>query len=168
MNNWRTPTEVLDRARRVLGEIDLDPASDEEANRAVGAREFITWEMDGLKTAWWRGSPRTIWLNPPGGRLGNRSMAALWWEQLMQARDNGALKHAIFLAFNLEALRTTQRSGPGRSMLDFDLVVPQRRLRFVAPGGAPAATRPTHANAIAYVPGTVDRGYFFLKEFGDL
>lgn len=60
-DEWYTPAEYVGRAREVLGEIDLDPASSVVAQHTVGAREFFTLEDNGLKRDW-RGR---VWLNPP-------------------------------------------------------------------------------------------------------
>lgn len=64
-NEWYTPNRYIDAARKVLGGVDLDPASCEEANRTVHAAKFYSKEDDGLARQW-RGR---VWLNPPYGRL---------------------------------------------------------------------------------------------------
>lgn len=60
---WGTPTELIESARVVLGEIDLDPATTEEINaRTVRATSYLTAEHDSL-TLQWRGR---VFVNPPG------------------------------------------------------------------------------------------------------
>ena len=58
---WYTPKEIIEAARKVLGTIDLDPASCAEANEIVKATRFYSIENDGLAKKW----EGKIWLNPP-------------------------------------------------------------------------------------------------------
>ena len=60
-NEWYTPADIIENARKVLGNIDLDPASSEIANETVKAEKFFTAEDDGLAQIW----EGNIWLNPP-------------------------------------------------------------------------------------------------------
>ncbi len=56
-----TPSCYIESARLILGEIDLDPASSEEANKIVQATTYYTKEQDGLRQKWYG----RVWLNPP-------------------------------------------------------------------------------------------------------
>src|SRR5262249_19811967 len=47
-----TPPEIVELCRRVLGTIDLDPASCEVAQRTVRATRYFTAETDGFKQEW--------------------------------------------------------------------------------------------------------------------
>jgi len=84
---WYTPAPYVEAARNVLGGIDLDPASCEEANKTVGASVYFTPEpyvkdsiapavcTDGLSEPWYiedfdnRWAPSRVFLNPPYGFL---------------------------------------------------------------------------------------------------
>jgi hypothetical protein len=61
---WNTDARYIEAARRVLGGIDLDPASNVLANKTVRATTFYTEEDDGLAKEHrpWRGR---VWMNPP-------------------------------------------------------------------------------------------------------
>ncbi len=60
-NEWYTPKKYIDSARKVMGSIDLDPASSEIANKAVCAEKYFTESDNGLDHDW----SGNIWLNPP-------------------------------------------------------------------------------------------------------
>lgn len=60
-NEWYTPVEYIEAARRVMGSIDLDPASNDEAQQFIKAEHYYTKANDGLAQTW-RGN---VWLNPP-------------------------------------------------------------------------------------------------------
>lgn len=58
-----TPPEIIQAARAVLGEIDLDPASSEVANQRVKAKRIFTKADDGLLQNW----AGNVWMNHPWG-----------------------------------------------------------------------------------------------------
>jgi hypothetical protein len=60
-DEWYTPAEYIERVRRVLGRIDLDPASNPQPQQIVRATQHFCKDDDAL-TQVWRGR---IWLNPP-------------------------------------------------------------------------------------------------------
>lgn len=73
-NEWYTPAEYIELARKVMGTIDLDPASSTTAQKTVKAKRFFTIADDGLSRQW-RGN---VWLNPPYSKdLIGRFIAAL-------------------------------------------------------------------------------------------
>lgn len=105
-NEHYTDPGLLDRARQVLGRIELDPASSPTANQLVQADRIYTQSDDGLAQDW---TAKTVWLNPPGGRLfldgKTASQQALWLDRLEQFFRLGRIESALFLSFNLEILR---------------------------------------------------------------
>ena len=66
---WYTRQPISDAARRVLGRIDLDPASSPAANEVVCAGHYFTPADDGLAQRWYG----RVWFNPPYGKTVNKS-----------------------------------------------------------------------------------------------
>lgn len=85
---WFTPAHIIARVRAVLGAIDLDPASCEQANLTVQARQFFTLDDDGLSQDW-RGK---VFLNPPySDQIGR------WGDALLARYAAGDVTEAIAL-----------------------------------------------------------------------
>ena len=59
---WYTPKIYIDAVREVLGEIDLDPYSDEIANNTVKAKTFYSINNPAEENEW---DCKTVWMNPP-------------------------------------------------------------------------------------------------------
>lgn len=76
---YYTCPKILEAARRVMGGIELDPASTYAANDNVKAERIFTMADDGLKQDW---IAKSIWLNWPFGRVQNplwsAKMASEW------------------------------------------------------------------------------------------
>jgi hypothetical protein len=89
----------------------------------------------------------------------------MFWQRLMAQRASVRFGHAIFMAFSLEQLQTTQTSMC--PIAAFPFVVPRRRIRFDRADGAPAAA-PSHSNMIVYVHDQIDRTELFCEVFEDL
>ena len=86
---WYTPTYLLECARNVLGEIELDPASCAKANERVRANRYYTADDDGAKLDW-RGR---VWCNPPFSRTHIRNFTA----QFVREYRNGNMAAGILL-----------------------------------------------------------------------
>lgn len=63
-NEWGTPSNYIESARKVMGSIDVDPASNDTAQEVVCAQYYYTKQNSGLDVYW----GGRVWLNPPYGR----------------------------------------------------------------------------------------------------
>jgi hypothetical protein len=162
-DQWFTPHYIIDMVHEVIGKPDLDPASDARANEYIQAKRFINAEENALVSVWAK-QPVSVYINSPGGKLGNKSLTALFWQKLMNLRADGLLSEAIFMGFSLEHLAVTQSCT--YSICNFPIVIPRRRIRFVSPEGD--YNSPTHSNVICYIPGIENNTQTFKKVFGEL
>ena len=64
-DSWFTPRTYLESAASSLGEITLDPFSDEKANEIVKAKHFFDEKLDGLSQNWKVESSTKAFMNPP-------------------------------------------------------------------------------------------------------
>jgi ParB family chromosome partitioning protein len=151
-DEWFTPIEIIDSARAVLGEIDLDPASCAAANTRVGARCFYSQQVDGLlPTNEWRGR---IWMNPPYG-----SLAPDFAVKLLSEFRVGRISAAVAL-FNANAMSSQwfiPMYSAARSM-----IITRGRLSFVPGTEGQAVSSPSTGSVILYLGPTPE---LFAKHF---
>lgn len=100
-NEWYTPPQYIEAARRVMGGIDLDPASSDKAQELVQATVYYTKQDDGLERPW---SGR-VWMNPP------YSKRLIWpfCERLCEFVASGDVTEAIVLVNNATETAAFQR-----------------------------------------------------------
>lgn len=91
-DEWYTPDEYLESARKVLGKIDLDPASTSVAQEIIQAKKFYTKDDDGLTKRWFG----TVWLNPPY----SYPLVELFTSHAIKQYEKGNVKAAIVLTNN--------------------------------------------------------------------
>ena len=174
--DWTTPPWLIEAARRVLETIDLDPASSEKSNEVVMAKKFFDEKADGLQQPW-RVSvrnprPRSIWLNPPGGKMANgESRSKLFWQKLVFERQvNPEFKDALFLAYSIEMAQISQLNCE-RSLLSFPTCFLRRRVSYFDVHQRKLVDGMTHSSSVTYLPGRFDRTKRFIEvfsEFGDI
>jgi phage N-6-adenine-methyltransferase len=87
-----TPSQYIEKARTVMGSIDLDPASCDVAQIIVGATTFYTVFDDGLSKEW----NGNVWLNPPY----HRELVRRFVNKLVTELATGRIKQAIMLTNN--------------------------------------------------------------------
>jgi phage N-6-adenine-methyltransferase len=84
----------MEAVQQVLGEIQLDPASNEEANITVQAALFYDAATDGLTKTW---KASTVFLNPPYCKIGSTSNQERWTQKLLSEYAAGHIGQAILL-----------------------------------------------------------------------
>jgi len=62
---WLTPQIYIDAARQVMGDIDLDPATNVRVQQRIKARKFFTFLENGLLHPW----HGRVWLNSNHGEI---------------------------------------------------------------------------------------------------
>ena len=148
-NEWFTPVPIVEAARSVLGEIDLDPASCEQANETVRATKFFDKDHDGLAQPW----HGRVWLNPPYGGL-----AGPFVKRVLDQYQSGHTTAAIVLV-NAAATDTNWF----QPLFDYPLCF-ARRVHFDSPTGP--TTQATHGSLLAYLGPNVGRFVQVFRELG--
>ena len=135
-NEWYTPEQYLTAARKVLGAIDLDPASSEIANQAVRAARFFSMTDDGLDKPW----AGRVWMNPPYSQPHIARFAA----KLVEETQSGNVSEAIALTHNYTDTAWFHALAGACDALCFT----RGRIGFLSPDGRRAA--PTQGQAFFY------------------
>lgn len=148
-----TPRELVEAARRVLGEIELDPFSSSYWNHyVVKAARFYDVDHDGFAPE--QAFYGRMLINPPGSlKRGDRNVPRAW-EKLITAYRAGAVDSCVWIGFSLEQL--VQLQNCAMHPLQFLTAVPMARLCFLqhASGGGPPieGESPTHGNYVTLLP----------------
>lgn len=135
-NQWYTPKKYVELVRAVLGEIDLDPASSEIAQKTVKAKKFFTHEDDGLVHEW----HGRVFLNPPYSPKEIASFVGKLCQEFAAERVSAA----ILLTHNYTDSGWFQTAAALASRLCFA----NTRIRFEDPDGVPCS--PTQGQAFFY------------------
>lgn len=151
---WYTPTEYIESVKRLMGAIDLDPASCQEANAVVGAKYFFSKEADGLGQFWFG----RVFLNPPYGKTGKWSNQDRWSRRLMVEYEVGRVKEAVLL------VNAATDTAWFRSLWAYPLCFVTGRIRFWRTAGS--AARPTHGSVFVYLGPKTERFATIFSRFG--
>jgi len=135
-NEWYTPPQFIESARNVMGQIDLDPASSEIANKMVQASVIFTKDDDGLSKQW----SGNVWMNPPYAQ----PLMSQFAEAVASKHESGEINQAIVLVNNATETQWWQRMASCSSAVCF----PKTRIRFLDPDGNPGA--PLQGQSILY------------------
>jgi hypothetical protein len=154
-NEWFTPSRYVDAGRRVLGAIDLDPASCARANETVRADHYFTIETNGLNKLW----PGRVWLNPPYGRDEEGGSGALRWVNHMIAQYRDGIATAAIICVN-----SLTYAPWFRPLYDFPICFVNHRVKFECGVPREEPERPSNGTAFIYLGADVDA---FIREFSE-
>lgn len=150
-NEWYTPSEIIEAARAVMGNIDLDPASNDLANDTVRALHYYTQETNGLDKDW----QSNVWMNPPyaGDLIGK------FCEKLHKEYMAGNVTTAVVLVNNATETAWFRLLVSIANSICF----PSSRVKFWKPDGDTG--QPLQGQAILYIGDDVDK---FAKSFSPI
>jgi len=151
-NEWYTPAEYIEAARRVMDRIILDPASSDLANETVQANIYYTTERDGLNRPWFG----KVWMNPPYAA----ELIGKFCDKLAQHYAAGDIEEAIVLVNNATETKWFNTLISEASAVVF----PQGRVRFNSPSGEQAF--PLQGQAVIYFGTNTARFFNEFKTFG--
>ena len=150
-NERYTPSKYIMAARKVMGHINLDPASCAVANLVVKADEYYDKTNDGLGKDW----HGRVWLNPPfTGNLGE------WIYKLVEEYKSGRVTQAIVL---YPAVGGVFSTGWLHLLLQYPMCIPFRRICYYRQENMPTEGHPPFSSLFTYLG---PNGPDFIKVFG--
>lgn len=135
-NEWYTPSEYIEMARAVMGGFDVDPASNQVAQKTVQAATYFTEETNGLDKDW----NGRVWLNPPYAQPAIAHFA----DKTVAEVQSGNATEAIVLTHNYTDTSWFQKMARAAKAICFT----RGRIRFESPTGEKAS--PTQGQAFFY------------------
>lgn len=152
-NEWYTPKAYIEAARRVMGGIDLDPASSDMANETVKAAKFYSMYDDGLSHDW----AGRVWMNPPY----SAELIGKFTSKLHQHCANGDVTEAVVLVNNATETSWFVDLVSVASVVLF----PRGRVRFIDQYGNPSGA-PLQGQAVIYCGPHPEKFISEYKDFG--
>jgi phage N-6-adenine-methyltransferase len=150
---WYTPAEYIAAAREVMGGIDLDPATSEQAQQTVQAAQYYTAQDDGLALSW----HGRVWLNPPY----SQPLIGQFITKLTEEHVAGHVSQAIMVTNNCTDTGWFHSAVRGVTRMCFTL----GRIRFANPQ-RPSGESPLQGQTFFYFGADADRFAIIFGAFG--
>ena len=141
-NEWYTPPDYIELARKVMGCIDLDPASSKLAQKNVQASAFYTIDVDGLSKPW----HGNVWLNPPY----SKDCIGKFASKLRESVESKSVQQAVMLVNNATDTAWFQDVVTAASALCFT----KGRISFIDKNGKPS-NKPLQGQTFLYFGGRI-------------
>lgn len=145
-----TPAKYVEAARRVMGGIDLDPASCPAAQEVVKAKSYFTKKDNGLEKEW----TGRVWLNPPY----SQPWVTKFIDKLML--DLGKVSQAILLTNNATDTIWFHAAEKQAKLICFT----SGRIKFI--DAVQGEKMPTNGQTFFYYGNDHSRFASVFKEFG--
>lgn len=183
---WYTTPDIVERARRLLGRIWLDPASNALANEIVGADRFYTENDDGLAQPWdapWfanipYGDGKTKeWISKatgseyPGVLLVNAVPDRSWFRPLWRypiCFPDRRIQFLESVGQRVDRIARQLAKKHGGDFEDYLGKVPDYKGETYAAGKLVVGPQPTHGNAIVMIGDGCFNEQAIQEYFGDL
>jgi hypothetical protein len=127
-NEWYTPVMFVDAARRVMGSIDTDPASNARAQEWIQASKFFTKDDSGLEQEW----AGNVWLNPPYAQ----PLITHFCDKAVDEFKLGRVQQAVVLVNNATETKWGQRLLSNCTAVCF----PSGRIKYLDESASPKLT----------------------------
>lgn len=150
-NEWYTPKKYIDLVKQVLGEIDLDPASCEYANKTVEAKQYYSLDDDGLLHSW-KGK---VFMNPPY----HKEYITPFINKFVSEYTDGNIQEAITLTNNATETEWFNKLVA----ISTAVVFPSKRIRYDS--DSRTTNSPIQGQVFLYFGNNKER---FLKVFSEI
>lgn len=132
---WGSPEDIVERARRVMGGIDLDPCSESTFQAVVQAATYYSFTErgeDGLALPWFG----RVFCNPPGG------LVPEFWDRAITS----SVDQFFWVGFSVEQLCIL--TDAAQHPLEFAHCILRKRIPFTRHDGFEGS--PSHGNYVCY------------------
>jgi len=148
---YYTPPIIVELAAKVMGGIDLDPFSSDQANKNVNAAKIYTENDNGLLHDW----HGKIWMNHPFSRTMNK----LCVEKLIAEYELGRVSQACCITF-----ASTSESW-FRPLLKYPMCFIHKRTNYFLADGT-LKTGVTKGSVVTYIGDNIDEFKRIFSEIG--